>query len=340
MTPTGLGAPGNVSMWGPGATSTVKGWGTTSSGGSVSNVLLQVDVPIVSDADCSTALGPGVINDPLMICAGDLVSGGIDSCQGDSGGPLAVPDGATGWLTIGIVSFGFGCAAPNSPGVYTEVAAYGAWIAANVSGLNAAPGAPTSVTGTPGDGQATVSWTAPALLGGSPITGYTATASPGGATCTTTGGLSCTVTGLTNGTAYTFTVTATNATGSGPASTASSPVTPSFPGYAAVGPDRVLDTRTDGLGQLGAGGIEVVPVGAQFAGKSISVNLTVTGALAPGFATLYACDQDRPGTSSLNYRATQAIANGVITKVSAQGTVCVYVNRQAHVVLDIFGAFS
>ena len=49
--------------------------------------------------------------------------------------------------------------------------------------------------------------------------------------------------------------------------------------------------------------------------------------------------RSQPDTSSLNYRATQAIANGVITKVSAQGTVCVYVNRSAHVVLDVFGVF-
>lgn len=87
-----------------------------------------------------------------------------------------------------------------------------------------APSAPTSVSGTSGDTRATVSWTA-GSSGGSPITGYTVTASPGGATCSTAS-TSCTIGSLTNNTAYTFTVRATNALGTSSASSASSPVTP------------------------------------------------------------------------------------------------------------------
>src|SRR5205823_8968187 len=88
------------------------------------------------------------------------------------------------------------------------------------------PGAPTNVSAAAGNAQAAVSWTAPAPNGSGTITGYTVTAAPGGATATTTGATTATVTGLTNGTAYTFTVTATNAIGTGPASAASAPVTP------------------------------------------------------------------------------------------------------------------
>ncbi|MDQ1537843.1 MAG: endo,4-beta-xylanase, partial [Actinomycetota bacterium] len=62
-----------------------------------------------------------------------------------------------------------------------------------------------------GIGQATLTWTAPVDNGGTAVSEYTVTASPGGKTATTTGATSATVTELTNGTAYTFTVTATNA---------------------------------------------------------------------------------------------------------------------------------
>ena len=90
------------------------------------------------------------------------------------------------------------------------------------------PGAPTSVSATSGaDGQSVVSWTAPASTGGATISGYTVTSSPGGRTCLWTSGvLSCTVTGLTNGTSYTFTVTATNSAGTGSASDASRSIKP------------------------------------------------------------------------------------------------------------------
>ncbi|MEV4752506.1 fibronectin type III domain-containing protein [Streptosporangium sp. NPDC049248] len=89
------------------------------------------------------------------------------------------------------------------------------------------PGAPTTVTVEGGDGKATVSWTAPADTGGKPVTGYTVTATPGGRTATVSGQTTtATVTGLTNGTAYTFTVTATNTAGTSEPSAPSASVTP------------------------------------------------------------------------------------------------------------------
>ena len=92
------------------------------------------------------------------------------------------------------------------------------------------PDAPTDVVAKAGNGFASVSWKAPADNGYSPITQYTITTSPGGKTCSTTANVhSCKIAGLTNGTTYTFTVTATNAIGTGPASTPSAPVTPAAP---------------------------------------------------------------------------------------------------------------
>ena len=81
------------------------------------------------------------------------------------------------------------------------------------------PGAPTNVSAKSGDKKAKVSWTAPANTGGTPITGYTVTAVGTTDTCTTTGATSCEITGLKNGKSYTFSVTATNAEGTGPAAT-------------------------------------------------------------------------------------------------------------------------
>jgi len=92
------------------------------------------------------------------------------------------------------------------------------------------------VAATAGDASATVTWTAPSD-GGSAITSYTVTASPGGATLGAGGGASSLLfTGLTNGTSYTFTVFASNAVGSGALSAPSAPVTPSAGGSAIAFP--------------------------------------------------------------------------------------------------------
>ena len=107
----------------------------------------------------------------------------------------------------------------------------GAWSAPSPTAIPATvPGAPTNLVGVAGNSQVSLTWSAPSSDGGAPITLYTVSAFNGGIatgnTCTTSGGLSCTITGLTNGTAYTFSVTATNAAGTSAASALSAPVTP------------------------------------------------------------------------------------------------------------------
>ena len=94
------------------------------------------------------------------------------------------------------------------------------------------PNAPTIGTATAGASSASVTFTAPANVGGGAITGYTVTSSPGG--FTGTGASSpITVSGLSNFTSYTFTVVATNAFGTGPQSAASNSVTPVPPSQTA-----------------------------------------------------------------------------------------------------------
>ena len=57
-----------------------------------------------------------------------MLGGRTDACQNDSGGPLVCLDGDKQPVLVGIVSFGKGCARPNYPGVYSNVASYTEWI--------------------------------------------------------------------------------------------------------------------------------------------------------------------------------------------------------------------
>jgi Fibronectin type III domain len=122
------------------------------------------------------------------------------------------------------------------------------------------PGAPTGVSASAGNQSATVSWTAPGD-GGSPITSYTVTPYIGATAQTAktvTGSppaTTTTVTGLTNGTAYTFKVSATNTVGTGAQSTASNAVTPS----AVIPPAFVQQTSAQQLSVSAATGLSAQP---------------------------------------------------------------------------------
>ena len=114
--------------------------------------------------------------------------------------------------------------------------------------ITARPGAPTSVTATPANRSATVTWAAPTDDGGSAITSYTVTSSAG-QTASVNGALrSATVSALSNGTAYTFTVRATNGVGNGPASAPSNSVVPTAtPAPAATAPAAPTGAMATGL---------------------------------------------------------------------------------------------
>ncbi|XP_061689330.1 serine protease 33-like [Syngnathoides biaculeatus] len=115
----------------PGSESWVTGWGNIGTDVPLPSpqVLQEVTVPVISNSDCNNVYGTITSN---MICAG-LSEGGRDSCQGDSGGPM-VAKNDTRWIQLGVVSFGFGCALPDFPGVYTRVSQYQTWITERITG--------------------------------------------------------------------------------------------------------------------------------------------------------------------------------------------------------------
>lgn len=114
--PLGLAGPADGKLYEPGTRATVFGWGHTTPTGKPSPMLLSAVVPVVSDAECAHDYDGYRPN--TMVCAG-LSQGGVDACQGDSGGPLVAGD-----KLIGVVSWGDGCARPESPGVYARVINY------------------------------------------------------------------------------------------------------------------------------------------------------------------------------------------------------------------------
>lgn len=108
------------------ACATVTGWGQVVAGGPLAGSLQFADVPIATLEECRSSY-PAESIDGGHVCAG-YRAGGKDSCQGDSGGPLMVRGGPRGWLQVGVVSWGYGCAAAGRYGVYTRVASYSDWI--------------------------------------------------------------------------------------------------------------------------------------------------------------------------------------------------------------------
>ncbi|XP_053942895.1 transmembrane protease serine 5 isoform X2 [Cuculus canorus] len=105
----------------------VSGWGHTSPDHAhVTETLKEAPVPLIGTKRCnSSCMYAGELT-ARMLCAG-YPQGKIDACQGDSGGPLVCWDEFT-WRLVGIVSWGQGCAEPNHPGVYTNVAELLPWL--------------------------------------------------------------------------------------------------------------------------------------------------------------------------------------------------------------------
>ena len=123
--------PEEGEMYSPGTHCWVTGWGATSEGGSLSPVLMKADVVIFSPEDCFMAYDCVGVADGMM-CAG-APEGGKDFCQGDSGAPLMCPCTEGDHLELaGVASWGYGCAEPGFPGVYSQTSYFVSWIRDNM----------------------------------------------------------------------------------------------------------------------------------------------------------------------------------------------------------------
>ncbi len=125
---------------------------------------------------------------------------------------------------------------------------------------------------------------------------------------------------------------------------------PSASSYTPLVPARVLESRlgattvdgvSQGIGLRAAASVTELQVsgrgGAPADASAVVLNVTVTGAQAAGFVTVWPCGAAMPNASSLNFATDQTIANAVITKVSVGGKVCLSSTAVTHLLADING---
>ena len=110
-----------------------------------------------------------------------------------------------------------------------------------------------------------------------------------------------------------------------------------------VGPTRSVDTRS-GLGgsrRVAAGSTTVFDLRSALPPRStaLAVNLTAVAPSTAGFMTAYPCRRGRPGTSSLNFAAGETRPNNAIVATD-DGTICVYSDTDADILVDVTAAFG
>ncbi|GAB1292526.1 Ovochymase-2 [Apodemus speciosus] len=118
---------------------TTAGWGRLSEGGSLPQVLQQVNLPILTQEECESVLLTlrNPITGKTFLCTGSP-DGGRDACQGDSGGSLMCQNRKGAWTLAGVTSWGLGCGRgwrnnarkkeQGSPGIFTDLRRVLPWI--------------------------------------------------------------------------------------------------------------------------------------------------------------------------------------------------------------------
>ena len=116
-------------------------------------------------------------------------------------------------------------------------------------------------------------------------------------------------------------------------------------GYAPMGPTRVLDTRyatgTTSTRALESGEVFVVDLASRITATttSVTMNVTVDGAAAPGYLTAYGCGEP-PVASTLNYTPGVVSTNLVTVRVNATRKVCFSTQASTHLIVDLQGRYD
>ena len=229
---------GVVGLWAvvataPAATSPMLGWSPTTSSPPAAYDYGTLSLGATPSVTFTLANSGGSASGALAVALDNMtgtafsIPAGGDHCSGRSLGPnksctvtVQFAPTATGVVTASLKATG-----AKPAGTATD--------ALSGTGAQTVPGAPTGVMATATNAGAIVSWTPPDN-GGSAIVGDTVTIFSGGTPVGFTAVIGCcatsaAVTGLTNGTTYTFTVSARNVLGAGPPSAPSNAVTPAVP---------------------------------------------------------------------------------------------------------------
>jgi alpha-tubulin suppressor-like RCC1 family protein len=118
-------------------------------------------------------------------------------------------------------------------------------------------------------------------------------------------------------------------------------------------PFRIMDTRPGGttvdgsyagIGIRPAGSITEMVIGGRAGTASntqaVALNVTVTGATAAGYVTVFPCGSPQPNASNLNFRAGQTIANLVFAKVGINQKICIYTSAPTQLIVDLSTAYT
>jgi hypothetical protein len=122
--------------------------------------------------------------------------------------------------------------------------------------------------------------------------------------------------------------------------------------FEAIAPARLLETRsgddlatTDGqfygIGRRAAGSVTQLTVGGRggvpASASAVALSVTVTGATAPGFITVFPCGGSIPTAATLNYAAGATVSNAAIVQTGPGGTVCIYSMNELDLIVDVNG---